>query len=334
MKESAKNKKFLFLILMSLFACCFVGCTKTQKTASIPTAELTTEGTLISKKETSKTEKASKSIPKSEAVEFDFSSIPEYDGNPYEVINDNVPFFSEEELTTSSYEEYADLDSLGRCGVCVANIGTELMPTEERGKIGNVKPSGWNQEKYPGLIDGNYLYNRCHLIGYQLTGENDNTSNLITGTRYLNTEGMLPFENMVTDYIKETNNHVLYRVTPYFEGDNLLAKGVLMEAKSVEDDSIEFCVFCYNVQPGVIIDYSDGSNHLEDAIQSKGATTEVVTTEALTAETSSSADMVWIPTHGGKKYHSRSDCSGMKEPIQVTEEEAISRGYTPCKRCH
>lgn len=185
---------------------------------------------------------------------------------PYEIVNDNVPYFTEEDLVTESYEEYAELDALGRCGVCIANIGPDLMPTEERGPIGHVRPSGWNQEKYPGLVDGNYLYNRCHLIGYQLAGENDNVQNLITGTRYLNTEGMLPFENKVAEYVKETGNHVLYRVTPVFEGNNLLASGVLIEAKSVEDDGagIEFCVYCYNVQPGVTIDYRDGSNWLAE----------------------------------------------------------------------
>lgn len=185
---------------------------------------------------------------------------------PYEIVNDNVPYFTEEDLLTESYEEYAELDVLGRCGVCIANIGPDLMPTEERGAIGHVRPSGWNQEKYPGLVDGNYLYNRCHLIGYQLAGENDNVQNLITGTRYLNTEGMLPFENQVAEYVKETGNHVLYRVTPDFEGNNLLASGVLIEAKSVEDDGagIEFCVYCYNVQPGVTIDYRDGRNWLEE----------------------------------------------------------------------
>lgn len=192
--------------------------------------------------------------------------ISQYSGQAYEIVNDNVPYFTEEDLVTYSYEEYAPLDVLGRCGVCIANIGTDLMPTEERGAIGNVKPSGWNQEKYPGLVDGNYLYNRCHLIGYQLSGENANEQNLITGTRYLNTEGMLPFENMVADYVKETGNHVLYRVTPDFEGTNLLASGVFIEAKSVEDDGagVMFHVYCYNIQPGVGIDYRDGSSWLEE----------------------------------------------------------------------
>ena len=179
----------------------------------------------------------------------------------YTVVNDNIPTFSESEMNTDSYETYSELDELGRCGVATANIGTDLMPTEKRDSIGAVKPSGWHTVKYD-CVDGKYLYNRCHLIGFQLTAENANPENLITGTRYLNVEGMLPFENMVADYIKETNNHVLYRVTPVYEGDNLVASGVQMEAKSVEDDGegILFNVFCYNVQPGVEIDYESGES--------------------------------------------------------------------------
>jgi len=187
--------------------------------------------------------------------------IPEYNGKPYVYINSNVPFFTESDLTTTSYEKYSKLDSLGRCGVAVASIGKDIMPTEERGTIGSVKPSGWHTVRYQG-IDGNYLYNRCHLIGYQLSGENANEKNLITGTRYLNVKGMLPFENMVAEYVEETDNHVLYRVTPIFEEDNLLASGVLIEAKSVEDNGkgIQFNVYCYNVQPGIEIDYKTGKS--------------------------------------------------------------------------
>ena len=193
------------------------------------------------------------------------AQVQEYDGEPYVVINDDEPDFTEDELQPEAYESYSELDGLGRCGVAEAVIGEELMPTEKRGNIGQVKPSGWQTVKYDN-VDGKYLYNRCHLIGYQLTAENANEENLITGTRYMNVEGMLPFENMVTDYIKETGNHVLYRVTPVFDGNNLLADGVLMEAESVEDEGagILFCVFCYNAQPGIVIDYTDGSNHLEN----------------------------------------------------------------------
>lgn len=196
------------------------------------------------------------------AEEGNIVEIPAYSGQAYVEVNGNIPYFEDSELSAESYEYYSELDLLGRCGVCMASIGQDIMPTEERGEIGGVRPSGWHTVKYPGMIEGNYLYNRCHLIGYQLAGENANTKNLITGTRYMNTEGMLPFENMVADYVSETGNHVMYRVTPVFEGDNLLSDGVLMEAKSVEDNGagVLFNVFCYNVQPGIIINYENGES--------------------------------------------------------------------------
>lgn len=192
------------------------------------------------------------------------NSVPEYSSNPYVMVNNNEPFFTEEEFTTESYEEYGDLDDLGRCTYAYACVGKDTMPKGERGSISHIYPTGWEQKKYS-FVDGRSLYNRCHLIGHQLTGENANKENLITGTRYMNTEGMLPFENMIADYVKETGNHVLYRVTPLFKGDNLVASGVLMEAKSVEDngDGICFNVYCYNVQPGVVIDYATGKNRKE-----------------------------------------------------------------------
>ena len=202
-----------------------------------------------------------------ESVTVDMENIPEYAGEPYVVINRNQPSFSEDERTTDSYESYSELDYLGRCGVAEACVGTDLMPTESRGDISSVKPTGWVQNQYD-FVDGKSLYNRCHLIGFQLTGENANECNLITGTRYMNVDGMLPFENMVADYVEETGNHVLYRVTPAFQDDELVARGVQMEAWSVEDegDGICFNVFCYNVQPGVEIDYATGENWLtEDA---------------------------------------------------------------------
>lgn len=203
------------------------------------------------------------------ASSFSLSDVPAYSGKAYTSVNGNVPYFAAAELTTTSFETYSDLDTLGRCGVTYACIGQDLMPTEERGSIGMVKPTGWHTVRYDGLVDGNYLYNRCHLIGYQLTGENANTKNLITGTRYLNIEGMLPFENMVADYIQETSNHVLYRVTPIFEGNNLVANGVLMEGYSVEDKGtgISYCVFAYNVQPSIIIDYATGESKLADGVK-------------------------------------------------------------------
>lgn len=203
------------------------------------------------------------------STEIDTASIPsinDWDGeNAWVPVNGFMPFFSDEEKTnTEAFEEYADLDALGRCGTAYANICPELMPTEERGEIGSVKPTGWQTVTYPEVIPDRYLYNRCHLIGFQLAGENANKKNLITGTRYLNIQGMLDFENMVADYVKETQNHVLYRVTPIFQGDNLLADGVLLEAWSVEDEGKGICfnVFAFNAQPGVTIDYATGDSHL------------------------------------------------------------------------
>ncbi len=194
----------------------------------------------------------------------DILNIPEYSGAAYVEVNGNKPFFTESDISTDSFECYSELDSLGRCGVAFANISREMMPTEERGEIGSIKPSGWNQAKYEGIVDSKppYLYNRCHLIAYCLTAENANEKNLITGTRYMNVEGMLPFEERVARYLNDYDNHVLYRVTPVFEGKNLVAGGVLIEAYSVEDngDGVCFCVYCYNVQPGIEIDYRTGES--------------------------------------------------------------------------
>ncbi len=191
------------------------------------------------------------------------SDIPPYEGESYVNINQNKPEFTEEELKAESFEKYSDLDTLGRCGVAFAKVGMETMPTEKRGSIGMIKPSGWHTVKYD-IVDGKYLYNRCHLIGFQLTGENANPENLITCTRYMNTVGMLQFENKVATYVKETKNHVLYRVTPVFQEDDLLARGVEMEAMSVEDhgEGISFHVFVYNVQTGIRIDYHTGDSSL------------------------------------------------------------------------
>ncbi len=196
-------------------------------------------------------------------VIFSAGDIPAYSGSDYVEVNHNVPGFDIDNLLNESFEYYSDLDSLGRCGVTYACVGTDIMPVEERGEIGPVKPSGWHTVKYD-IVDGKYLYNRCHLIGYQLSGENANVNNLITGTRQMNVEGMLPFENMVADYVTETKNHVMYRVTPIYEGNNLLATGVLMEGYSVEDRGAGICfnVFVYNVQDGIKIDYSDGNSEL------------------------------------------------------------------------
>lgn len=282
------------------------------------------------------------------ASSFSLSDVPAYSGKAYTSVNGNVPYFSAAELTTQSFETYSDLDSLGRCGVTYACIGKDLMPTEERGSIGMVKPTGWHTVRYDDLVDGKYLYNRCHLIGYQLTGENANTKNLITGTRYLNIEGMLPFENMVADYIQETNNHVLYRVTPIFEGNNLLANGVLMEGYSVEDKGagVSYCVFAYNVQPGIEIDYATGESKLADSAQQEEQKTATVTPtpspepekqEPATGSEASQAD--YILNTNTKKFHypTCSSVNDMKEKNKQeffgTRDEAISNGYSPCGRC-
>lgn len=205
------------------------------------------------------------SLPESESGNADLETLPAYSGSPYVTLNGNVPEFTQEEMTTRAFETYGELDSLGRCTTVYANVCQELMPTEERGSISQVKPTGWVQAQYD-FVDGRSLYNRCHLIGFQLTAENANWQNLITGTRYLNVEGMLPFENLVADYVRETDNHVLYRVTPVFAGEELVARGVTMEAYSVEDqgEGVCFYVYCYNVQPGVEIDYATGENWLAE----------------------------------------------------------------------
>lgn len=263
--------------------------------------------------------------------------IPSYSGSPYVVINNNNPYFLRSELVANSFENYSALDSKGRCGVAYACVGKETMPTEDRGAIGSVKPSGWHTVKYD-IVSGKYLYNRCHLIGYQLSAENANEKNLITGTRYMNVDGMLPFENMVADYIKETNHHVLYRVTPVFVSDNLVASGVLMEARSVEDDSICFCVYCFNVQPGITINYASGDSSLvttnaDNKVESTQAQSKEQVTQSAN-ENSSSGTMVYIASSGkGKKYHKNPSCSGMNGPLSISLEEAQKRGYGSCSKC-
>ena len=265
-------------------------------------------------------------------VNYDLSNIPDYDGKAYVELNGNMPEFSESEKTYSkSFEEYGKLDSLGRCTYAVSCIGKDLMPTEKRGSIGAVKPSGWHISKYD-FVDGKYLYNRCHLIGYQLTAENANERNLITGTRYLNVEGMLPFENDVADYIEITNNHVYYKVTPIFEGNNLVANGVQMQAYSVEDNGqgISFNVYCYNVQPGVAIDYATGDNQ---AVASSSA--------SVTSTSSDVADKkTYIVNTKTKKFHNP-DCDGVKKmsssnkkKYKGTRDSLISNGYSPCQKCN
>lgn len=256
---------------------------------------------------------------------FRYEDIPPYEGIESIDVNHGIPFFTAEELTTDVFEEYSDLDELGRCGVAFANICRELMPTEERGNISSIKPSGWHSVRYD-VIAEQYLYNRCHLIGYQLAGENANDKNLITGTRYLNIEGMLPWENLVAEYAEETGNHVLYRVTPCFEGNHLVASGVLMEAYSVEDEGAGICfnVYCYNVQPGVIIDYATGESSLDES---------------------------WVPAENQQEYDYALNINTRKfhDPSCISvedmndknrdyftgdREKLIDDGYSPCSRCN
>ena len=294
------------------------------------------------------------------ASAFNTADVPAYSGKPYTAVNNNEPYFTSDDLTTEAFENYSELDSLGRCGVAYANVCLETMPTEKRGSISEVKPTGWHSVKYDN-VDGKSLYNRCHLIGYQLTAENANQQNLITGTRYLNVDGMLPFENMVADYVKETDNHVLYRVTPIFTGDNLVADGVLMEGYSVEDegDGICFCVYAYNVQPGITIDYATGDSWLssengnsdsssggnsavsQSAADKSGTQQATVQTESV-KETSApvSTGTEYILNTNTKKFHYPS-CSSVKQMKASNKKEytgsrddLIAQGYDPCKKCN
>ena len=294
------------------------------------------------------------------ASAFNAADVPAYSGEPYTAVNNNEPYFTSDNLTTEAFENYSELDALGRCGVAYANVCLETMPTEKRGSISEVKPTGWHSVKYDN-VDGKSLYNRCHLIGYQLTAENANQQNLITGTRYLNVEGMLPFENMVADYVKETDNHVLYRVTPIFTGDNLVADGVLMEGYSVEDegDGICFCVYAYNVQPGITIDYATGDSWLssekgnsdsssggnsavsQSAADKSGTQQAAVQTESV-KETSApvSTGTEYILNTNTKKFHYPS-CSSVKQMKASNKKEytgsrddLIAQGYDPCKKCN
>lgn len=306
---------------------------------------------------------------------FDLSAVPSYADEPSVAINQDVPFFDAADKARTSFEEYASLDDLGRCGVAFALVGEETMPVEERGSIGAVRPSGWQIAKYD-WVDGKYLFNRCHLIGYQLAGENANECNLITGTRYLNVEGMLPLEDQVASYVRETGNHVLYRATPMFAGNNLVASGVLLEALSVEDDGagVSFCRWCYNVQPGVVIDYATGDNHAQESgevIDVPRTSGEFASSAASAAEAESdtsdaSASSAALPASDASDVSDISDSSGasdsnvrsyilnantkrfhlpgcsavsrMKETNKIdfegTREQVIAQGYTPCGLCN
>lgn len=320
-----------------------------------------TEETTSQKKETAVPETKTTLFAKA-PQEFNYASIPPFDGKtPYYAVNNNTPFFNSSEYITVTYEKYGKRDSLGRCTTAVANIGKSLMPTEDRGSIGMVKPTGWQTVKYD-CVDGKYLYNRCHLMGFQLTGENANEDNLITGTRFMNVNGMLPFENMVADYIKETSNHVLYRITPVFVENELLARGVLMEAFSVEDngDGICFNVFCYNAQPQIEINYANGDSKLiEPIVETQPPATEapktqapVIETQPITPETKPPivenqaptpvipAGQDYIANKNTKVFHYPS-CRSVKQMKESnkwyfngTADELKSYGYKSCGNCH
>lgn len=268
--------------------------------------------------------------------------IPEYQDSIYIEINNNVPSFDEDDLTTDLFEYYSDLDSLGRCGVAYANLCIDTIPTEERGEIGQIKPTGWHTIKYDS-VDGKYLYNRCHLIGYQLSGENANKKNLITGTRYLNTEGMLPFENLVADYIEETTNHVLYRVTPVFTDDNLVADGVQMEVYSVEDKGAGVCfnIFVYNIQPGITIDYATGESYLSTSVEESllENSSESNLASEVSSNTNSDLEQIEIRANSnsmiyhcpGQEYYDEMEDSKYLV-VFTSEQEAIKEGYRKAKK--
>ena len=380
MKHNRPQKRLIIqLSLWLALLLTFTGCAESTVTpqdntyaieqpVTIPSELLEASETAVSEPESGQPQEYSSDTQESQQVTsatdtptgegtstFSLREIPAYSGTPYTEVNDNKPYFTEADLTTQSFEIYSELDSLGRCGVAYANVGQDLMPTEPRGEIGAVKPTGWHLVKYDN-VDGKYLYNRCHLIAYMLAAENANPQNLITGTRYLNTQGMLPFETKVCDYIKNTGNHVLYRVTPIFDGDNLLADGVLMEAYSVEDvgEGIQFCVFAYNVQPGIGIDYATGDNWAESNAASQEAAAPIVietptqqpqtdTTVQITPEPSvpqESQETTYVLNTNTMKFHYPS-CSSVdqmkeknKEIYTGNREDIINMGYMPCKRCN
>ena len=321
-----KNKFRILLPILLFFAFVFQGCSDPVKDSPVVAVYDSTENQSSSNSEinndTIKSESLNGQISSSK---ISLEDIPDYSGSPYYIINSNIPNFTDEEITDKSFEQYSELDSLGRCGIAYACLGEDLMPTEERQDISDVYPTGWEQKDYEG-IDGGYIYNRCHLIGFQLTGENANEKNLITGTRYMNTEGMLPYENIVADYIKETGNHVMYRITPIFAGEDLLASGVQMEALSVEDngEGVSFNVYCYNLQPGITIDYSTGNNY-----ETAATNTDPVGTEN-----------TYILNTNSQKFH-YPNCSGVsdmsernKQEFTGTRDEIINMGYEPCGICN
>ena len=379
MRSNKRNNKLSYFLTLLLCLCMLVGCgSGTATQVMLKAADSETESYV----ETVQTESAEndpgdeteiqaaaqvqsddskqKVVHTGTASAFNAADVPAYSGDPYTAVNNNEPYFTSDDLTTEAFENYSELDTMGRCGVAYANVCLETMPTEKRGSISEVKPTGWHSVKYDN-VDGKSLYNRCHLIGYQLTAENANQQNLITGTRYLNVDGMLPFENMVADYVKETDNHVLYRVTPIFTGDNLVADGVLMEGYSVEDegDGICFCVYAYNVQPGITIDYatgdswlssekgnsdssSDGNSAVSQSAADKSGTQQAAVQTESVKETSApvSTGTEYILNTNTKKFHYPS-CSSVKQMKASNKKEytgsrddLIAQGYDPCKKCN
>lgn len=353
--KDKKRRTYGFLTgLLLILSVCLTSCGNQGQTDSGKDSN-TQSGTKVAAEDHSAEEKGSDS---ESYVTVD--DVPAYSGEPYVEVNDNQPEFTEEELTTVSYEDYSELDELGRCQTAEACIGQDLMPTEARESISSVKPTGWRNKSYD-TVDGGYVYNRCHLIGFQLTGENANEENLITGTRYMNVEGMLPFEDEVAAYIEETDNHVMYRVTPVFEGDDLVASGVQMQAESVEDDGvgISFNVYVYNVQPYVVIDYKTGENWEGDEIaepegkwadgteadpsDSKSdskinAKTDSATTSK--AEAKDTKEQTYILNKNTKKFH-KPECSGAKKikaknkgEYTGSRQTLIDEGYEPCGNCN
>jgi DNA-entry nuclease len=321
------NKKFLSLLLSVILIVSFlIGCDAANPLETNSTPIINTD----------ETEPSLEIIPSDTPVEVITPELSyrakDYTGKPYIVVNNNEPYFTNEEKTnTEAFELYSDLDKLGRCGVAYANICKELMPTEKRESLSSVTPSGWHNKKYD-FVDGSWVYNRAHIIGFQLAGEQANEENLITGTRYFNVTGMLPFENMVADYVKETNNHVLYRVTPVFDGNNLLCEGVLMEAWSVEDngDGVCFNVFCYNVQPGVEFDYATGENWTSSENNSN---------ESESTNANEEKEYDYVLNTNSKKFH-YPDCSSAKkisdknkEDFTGTRDSLLDKGYTACGQC-
>lgn len=303
------------------------------------------------------TEAVGENRPVTDDGVLSYRDVPAFEGNPYVYVNDGEPTFTDEQRAAEpGHEHYGELDELGRCTAAFAVVGPETQPTEKRGSIGEIRPSGWQMAKYD-FVEGKYLFNRCHLLGYQLTGENANPQNLITGTRYLNIQGMLPFENALADYVDATGNHVLMAVTPIFEGSELVARGVHMMAESVEDggEGVAFNVFCYNVQPGVVIDYGTGESMLEEDATplpdvsgaesapdtaSEGAGAGEASEKGATGSAEGKGTTEYVLNTNSKKFHLPS-CSSVdqmspknREDVEDTRENLIAKGYDPCKRCN